>query len=95
MTRGFEHRSHGLNGGEIIDDTASHTGGDWYCFVVLEAAVLTSSTADGVTNEAGRAGLTLGEGTWHFGPFTQIELASGVVQMFNRKSPSDGFDEGL
>ena len=74
----------GRYGSEIISDTAAHPG-EWLCFVVLSTAVLTASTAARVTNEAGRAGLTLAEGTWHYGPFTSITLASGKIQAFNLK----------
>ena len=82
----FEARSQGLLGSEIIDDTDAHTG-NWFCFVVLATAVLTTSTAAQVTNEAGRSSLTLAEGTWHYGPFTSLTLASGVIQAFNTNSP--------
>lgn len=82
MSFAHEQLSLGLYGSEIIDDTDAHSG-NWLCFQVLAEAVLTASTAANVTNEAGRAALTLAEGTIHFGPFTSITLASGVIQCFN------------
>ena len=82
MTFNHEQRVHGFYGGEIITDTNPHSG-QWFAFQVLAEAVLTKSIAAGVTNESGRAGLTLAEGTTHFGDFTTLQLASGVIQAFN------------
>ena len=40
-----EYRGLGLNGGQYINDTASHTG-DFFCIVATEDTVLASQTSN-------------------------------------------------
>lgn len=76
-----EYRGLGLNGGEYINDTASHTG-DFFCIVAMEDTVLASVTSN-IDNIAdlctGQDATTLTANTAIYGRITGITLTGGAV----------------
>jgi len=82
-----EYRGVGLNGGEFISDTASHTG-RWFSIVALEDTTITSISGN-IENisdltTGGSSTLTLSANTALYGAFDEITLASGSVIVYNR-----------
>jgi len=90
-------RSHGLEGSQIIADTALKEPASgfqgWYCIYVINDAVINTgtSTASNVDDLTGLNGITLFAGTQLFGTFTAIQLASGVVQAYKLKSNTESY----
>ena len=82
-----EYRGVGLNGGEFISDTTSHTG-RWFSIVALENTSITtiSGNIDNISDltTGGSSPLTLGANTALYGAFDEITLASGSVIAYNR-----------
>lgn len=82
-----EYRGVGLNGGEFISDTTSHTG-RWFSIVALENTTITSISGniDNISDltTGGSSPLTLGANTALYGAFDEITLASGSVIAYNR-----------
>ena len=76
-----EYRGVGLNGGEFISDTASHTG-RWFSIVALEDTTITtiSGNIDNISDltVGGSSTITLGANTALYGAFDEITLATGV-----------------
>jgi len=76
-----EYRGLGLNGGEYISDTATHTG-DFFCIVATEDTVLASLTSN-IDNIAdictGGNATTLSANTAIYGRITGVTLTSGAV----------------
>jgi hypothetical protein len=86
-------RAHGLEGSQVISDTAQVTPATnyigWVAIQVITDTVLntTGTTSSNITNLAGYNGVTLVAGTILYGRFTAIQLASGIVQAFKLKNP--------
>jgi hypothetical protein len=82
-----EYRGVGLNGGEFISDTTSHTG-RWFSIVALEDTTITtiSGNIDNISDltTGGLSTLTLGANTALYGAFDEITLATGSVIAYNR-----------
>lgn len=76
-----EYRGLGLNGGEYINDTATHTG-DFFCIVATEDTVLASVTSN-IDNIAdlctGQDATTLSANTAIYGRITSVTLTSGAI----------------
>ena len=82
-----EYRGVGLNGGEFISNTASHTG-RWFSIVALENTTITSISGN-IENisdltTGGSSPLTLSANTALYGAFDEITLAGGSVIAYNR-----------
>ena len=82
-----EYRGVGLNGGEFISNTASHTG-RWFSIVALENTTITSISGN-IENisdltTGGSSPLTLSANTALYGAFDEITLATGSVIVYNR-----------
>lgn len=77
-----EYRGLGLNGGEYINDTATHTG-DFFCIVATEDTVLGNITSNVENLDPGITPLgdntTLAANTAIYGRITSVTLASGAV----------------
>ena len=71
----------GQLGGELIDDTDTHTG-VWRAMVIVNETVVNAITASGITNISGLATLTLPAGLTIYGNITSVDLTSGVVCMY-------------
>ena len=82
-----EYRGVGLNGGEFISDTLSHTG-RWFSIVALENTTITSISGniEGISDltTGGSSPLTLSVNTALYGAFDEITLATGSVIVYNR-----------
>jgi|TARA_R110000744_G_scaffold242241_3_gene359400 hypothetical protein len=65
-------------GGEVIDDTAAHTG-TFGAVQVINDAVIAAITMPNVTNSAGYTTITLTAGTVIYGDVSSITLTSGIV----------------
>ena len=82
-----EYRGVGLNGGEFISDTASHTG-RWFSIVALEDTTITtiSGNIDNISDltTGGSSTITLGANTALYGAFDEVTLATGSVIAYNR-----------
>lgn len=80
-----EYRGLGLNGGEYINDTATHTG-NWFAIQATEDTVL-ATQASNITNLddicTGTDGTTLSANTVLYGNFTSVDLTSGAVIAYN------------
>ena len=82
-----EYRGVGLNGGEFISDTSSHSG-RWFSIVAMEDTTVT--TISGNINNisdlttGGSSPLTLSANTALYGAFDEITLATGSVIAYNR-----------
>ena len=70
------------NGGEVINDTAAHTG-TWFAFQCIEDTVVAAITQTHITNEVGYVGLTLQAGFVLYGETSSITLTSGSVLAVN------------
>lgn len=88
-------RSLGMEGSEIIDDTDLHSPVSgylgWFCISVITDTVLTitaGTTASNIDNIAGLDTITLPAGSKHYGKFTAIKLASGVIQAYKLRAVS-------
>lgn len=82
-----EYRGVGLNGGEFISDTASHTG-RWFSIVAMENTTITSISGniEGISEitTGGSSPLTLSANTALYGAYEEITLATGSVIAYNR-----------
>ena len=82
-----EYRGVGLNGGEFISDTASHTG-RWFSIVAMEDTTITSISGniEGISDitTGGSSPLTLSANTALYGAYEEITLATGSVIAYNR-----------
>jgi hypothetical protein len=83
-----EYRGVGLNGGEFISDTTSHTG-RWFSIVSLEDTTQITSISGNITNlgdatTGGGSTVTLTKNTALYGAFDEITLAAGSVIAYNR-----------
>ncbi len=83
-----EYRGVGLNGGEFISDTASHTG-RWFSIVSTDDSTQITSISGNITNlsdatTGGGSTLTLTKNTALYGAFDEITLATGSVIAYNR-----------
>ena len=82
-----EDRGVGLNGGEFISDTASHTG-RWFSIVAMEDTTITSISGniEGISDitTGGSSPLTLSANTALYGAYEEITLATGSVIAYNR-----------
>ena len=69
----------GYNGSERVADTTLRTGtfGAIYCNADTEFSVLTGSYAGTVT------GITHEKGKWIYGVFTDVDLTSGDIDLYN------------
>jgi len=70
--------SFSLSGGEVIDDTAAHTG-SFGAVQVINDAIIGAITMPNVTNSDGYTGTVLSAGTVIYGDVTAITLTSGIV----------------
>lgn len=82
-----EYRGVGLNGGEFISNTASHTG-RWFSIVAMEDTTIASISGN-IENisdltTTGPSVLTLSANTALYGAFDEITLATGSVIAYNR-----------
>jgi hypothetical protein len=83
-----EYRGVGLNGGEFISDTASHSG-RWFSIVSMDDTTQITTIAGNITNlsdatTGGGATITLTKNTALYGAFSEITLAAGSVIAYNR-----------
>lgn len=74
----------GLYGGDVFDDTNSHEG-NWGAFQVWVDCVITSATMGSGWPAGCLDGRTFLAGSVVRIQFTEIELASGDIQVFNNK----------
>jgi len=80
-----EYRALGLNGGEYINDTASHTG-NWFGFMATEDTVVSSITSNVINLSditASQDNTTLSANTAIYGNISAITLASGAIIAYN------------
>ena len=87
MASTSEYRGLGLNGGQYINDTATHTNSNgWFAIQTTEATVL-ATQASNITNLDDICqpvdNITLAAGTVLYGNFTSIDLTSGAVIAYN------------
>ena len=85
MASTSEYRGLGLNGGQYINGTATHTG-NWFAIQATEATVL-ATQASNITNLddicTGEDATSLAAGMVLYGNFTSIDLTSGAIIAYN------------
>ena len=82
-----EYRGLGLNGGNYLNDTATHTNSNgWFAIQATEATVL-ATQASNITNLddicTGQDATSLAANTVIYGNFSSIDLQSGAVSAYN------------
>ena len=80
-----EYRGLGLNGGEYINDTATHTG-NFFAIQATEDTVI-NAVSSNITNLDNicyaNDNTTLSAGTVLYGNYTSLQLYSGAVIVYN------------
>ena len=71
---------YGQGGGEVIADTALHTG-TWYAVTAIEASTVIATLTGNIT---GAAAVSLAVGATIYGRFTGITLTSGSVIAYDQ-----------
>ena len=88
MGSASEYRGLGLNGGEYINDTASHTNTNgWFAILATEDTVIARITSNidnlsDITNS--QDGTILSANTAIYGNITAVQLTSGAVIAYNK-----------
>ena len=88
MGSASEYRGLGLNGGEYVNDTASHTNTrGWFAILATEDTVIASITSniDNLSDICtGQDATVLSANTAIYGNITGITLTSGAVIAYNK-----------
>lgn len=86
MTPEYVEVTLGKRGGATYGDTASHTG-NWrilQAVTAIEINTITEHPESDWTGTSALQGVLIPAGNTIYGHFTQIELTSGVVRMYNK-----------
>ena len=82
-----EYRGLGLNGGQYINDTATHTNSNGWFAIQATVATVLATQASNITNLddicTGEDATELAAGMVLYGNFTSIDLTSGAVIAYN------------